>query len=130
MAKWEKDGLIWPCECGEKLLSDQEYRFYNNAFKEHVQWSITGKCNFRCRHCFMSAPHAAEGEPSFEQLMEMLDGFAACGIKGVSLTGGEPLIRRDFWQVVDAILERGMIIPYIYSNGFLVTDQFLDELEK
>ena len=130
LARWEKDGLIWPCECGEKLLNDQEYRFFRNAFKEHVQWSITGKCNYRCRHCFMSAPHAAEGEPTFEQLMKMLDGFVECGIKAVSLTGGEPLIRRDFWQVVDAILERGIVIPYIYSNGFLVTDQFLAELEK
>ena len=40
---------------------------------ETVLWTITGKCNFRCRHCFMSAPHAAEGEPTFEELMQMLN---------------------------------------------------------
>lgn len=130
LKQWEKNGVIFPSGGNEQLLADQEYHFYPNAFKEHVQWSITGKCNFRCRHCFMSAPHGAEGEPTFEELMEMLDAFDRCGIKRISLTGGEPLIRRDFWQIVDAILTRGMVIPYIYSNGYLVTDAFLDELEK
>lgn len=127
---WQRDGLVRPSGGNDWLLPDQEYQFYPNAFKEHVQWSITGKCNFRCRHCFMSAPHAAEGEPTFEELMQMLEAFDRCGIRSVSLTGGEPLIRRDFWQLVDAILARGINIRYIYSNGFLVTDAFLDELDK
>ena len=69
---WQRDGLVRPSGGNDWLLPDQEYQFYPNAFKEHVQWSITGKCNFRCRHCFMSAPHAAEGEPTFEELMQML----------------------------------------------------------
>ena len=132
--KWfshtEEHQYILRCSGSQKLASVQEYRFYPARFKETVQWSITGKCNFRCKHCFMSAPHAAQGEPSFEQLMTMLDAFERCGIKGINLTGGEPLIRKDFWDLVDEILRRGMIIPVIFSNGLLVTDRFLDELEK
>ena len=114
---------------GERLRPEQEYRFYPARFKEDVQWSVTGRCNYKCRHCFMSAPYAAQGEPSWEQLMTMLDAFDRCGIRNLSLTGGEPMVRRDFWELTDAILARDLLIPTLYSNGLLITDAFLDKLE-
>lgn len=127
---WERGGFIRPAEEGERLHPGQKYRFFPARFKQGVQWSITGRCNYRCKHCFMSAPHGAQGEPTWEQLMTMLDAFARCGIKSVNLTGGEPMVRRDFWPLVDEILVRGMIIPTVYSNGLLVTEAFLDGLER
>ncbi len=54
----------------------------------------------------MSAPHAVTGEPSWDELMVMLDSFERCGIRGIGLTGGEPLIRKDFWPLVDEIREK------------------------
>lgn len=128
--RWEGTGLIHRCPKGAQLTPEQEYRFYPARFKERVQWSITGKCNYRCRHCFMSAPEGVQGEPTWDELMVMLDAFERCGVRGISLTGGEPLIRADFWDLVDEILRRGMVVPYIFSNGALVTDEFLDKLEK
>jgi len=127
--EWEKLGFIRPCDGRQHLLPEQEYRFYPARFKEYVQWSITGRCNYRCRHCFMSAPHAAQGEPTWDELMTMLDAFERCGVRNLQLTGGEPMVRRDFWDLVDAILKRGLTITTIYSNGLLVTDDFLDKLE-
>ena len=125
---WLKNGFIRECAPGERLAPYQEYRFYPVRFKKDVHWSITGRCNYRCRHCFMSAPHAVQGEPSWDQLMVMLDAFDRCGIRTVQLTGGEPMVRKDFWQLVDAILARHISITVIYSNGLLVTDEFLDKL--
>ena len=125
---WRKNGIITACGEGAKLHPEQEYRFYPSRFKERVQWSVTGRCNYRCRHCFMSAPHAAQGEPSFDELMTMLDAFEHCGIKAVNLTGGEPLVRSDFWELVDEILSRKILIPVIFTNGALVTEAFLDKL--
>ena len=127
---WEKNGFIRRAGEGERLLPFQEYRFYPARFKESVQWSITGRCNYKCRHCFMSAPHAVQGEPDWEQLMQMLDAFSRCGIHNLNLTGGEPMFRRDFWELVDEIHKRGMAIPTLYSNGLLITDAFLDELNR
>ena len=127
-AHWEKGGFIRRAGDSERLRPVQEYRFYPARFKESVQWSITGRCNYKCRHCFMSAPHAAQGEPSWEQLMHMLDAFQRCGVRNLNLTGGEPMFRRDFWELVDEIHKRGMTIPTLYSNGLLITDAFLDEL--
>ena len=127
---WEKSGFIRRTGEGERLLPHQEYRFYPARFKESVQWSITGRCNYKCKHCFMSAPHAAQGEPGWDQLMTMLDAFERCGIHNLNLTGGEPMVRSDFWDLVDEIHSRGMIITTLFSNGLLITDGFMDELEK
>ena len=127
---WEKGRFIRQAREGEKLYDFQKYVFYPARFKESVQWSITGKCNFRCKHCFMSAPHAAQGEPTWDELMHMLDAFERCGIRNLNLTGGEPMFRKDFWQLVDEIFRRHMFIPSLYSNGMLITEQFVAELER
>ena len=130
ISHWLKNGFIRECAPGERLAPYQEYRFYPVRFKKEVQWSITGRCNYRCRHCFMSAPRAAQGEPTWDELMVMLDAFDRCGIRTVHLTGGEPMVRKDFWQLVDAVRARHISITVIYSNGLLVTDEFLDRLTE
>ena len=63
-------------------------------------------------------PHAKFGHPSTAQLLQIVDQLAECGVGYVSITGGEPLIREDFWQVVDALCERdigpdGRVCPRI-----------------
>ena len=129
LAYWKEKNIIRECSAGETLNPNQEYKYYDSVFKEGVHWSITGHCNYKCRHCFMSAPHARSVDPTLEELTEMLDAFSECGIIGVDLTGGEPLIRPDFFELVDRIRERDMIIRTIFSNGLLVTDEFLQKLK-
>ena len=61
--------------------------------------SVTDRCNFRCQYCM-----PAEGLPwlereevlSFEEIERLVALMAAMGVKDVRLTGGEPLVRRDF----------------------------------
>ena len=70
-----------------------------------------------------------------EFTINMADAAAYSGIPirsvmEVSLTGSEPLVRRDFMKIVDALLAGGIRITTIYSNGKLVTDKFLDHLAE
>ena len=65
-------GIIMRCPKGARLASEQEYRFYKARFKERVQWSITGKCNYCCKHCFMSAPEGVQGEPTWDELLRSI----------------------------------------------------------
>src|ERR1700752_5112866 len=61
--------------------------------------SVTDRCNFRCQYCM-----PAEGLPwlereeilTFEEITRVVALFAAMGVGDVRLTGGEPLVRRDF----------------------------------
>ena len=95
-----------------------------------MQWSVTGACNLACRHCFMSAPHAKHGSPSHEQIIAIADQLAECGVSQVGITGGEPLIREDFLDIIDALNERDIAIATLYTNGWLVDEALLDELDK
>jgi GTP 3',8-cyclase len=64
-----------------------------------VRLSVTDRCNFRCQYCM-----PAEGLPwleraeilSFEEIARLLSLLASMGVRDLRLTGGEPLVRRDF----------------------------------
>ncbi len=111
------------------LLEEQRYHAYPARYRRNVHWSITGTCNLRCRHCFMSAPHAKHGMPSKEELLNVVEQLAECGVTSAEITGGEPLMREDFLEIVEALLDHGITIPTIYSNGWLVDEKLLDALE-
>ena len=126
----EKSGVIESCEAGDTIFLKQEYRKYPSRYIKTAHWSITGHCNYRCKHCYMSAPEAKYGELSRETVMDLIDQLAACGVMHVSLTGGEPLVRSDFLEIVDALLERDIHITQIYSNGALVNEKLLSSLDN
>ena len=123
-------GFAAACRKGDTLRQEQKYHLYPCHYMEKVHWSITGKCNYRCRHCFMSAPTAKYGELDTGVILDIIDQMADCGITNINLTGGEPLIRADFLQIVDKLLEKKIRIRQIYSNGSLIDEELLDELER
>ncbi len=125
-----KDGVIAPARRFDFLSRDQLYYEYPCRYKDNVQWSITGACNLKCKHCFMSAPEAKHGNPSHEELMDIVNQLAECGVFNVGLTGGEPLIRSDFWEIVDALHAKQININVIYTNGLLINEKFVKEYKK
>jgi GTP 3',8-cyclase len=86
--------------------------------------SVTDRCNFRCQYCM-----PAEGLPwleradilTFEEIARIVGLFAAMGVHDVRLTGGEPLVRRDFPRLVAmlALLEDVHDLS-LTTNGFLL----------
>ena len=123
-------GIIRRARLGEFLAPEQEYKAYPAQYKREAHWSITGACNLKCRHCFMSAPDAKHGVPSFEQIVSIADQLAECGVFQVGLTGGEPLTREDFLSIIDVLNEREIGVNCIYTNGWLVDEGLLDGLDE
>ena len=118
------------CEEPTPLDEDQYYKYYDNRYVESVFWSITGKCNYRCRHCFMDAPEALFGEMNTEEALKLIDEMNECGVLRIDFTGGEPLVRKDFWLLVDRLSSYKIAIENIYTNGWLLNDKFLDKLDE
>jgi GTP 3',8-cyclase len=96
-----------------------------------VRISVTDRCNFRCQYCM-----PAEGLPwldrsallSYEEIERLVRLLAAMGVHDVRLTGGEPLVRKELWRLV----ERLAVIPEVEdlsltTNGYLLTRQ-VDQL--
>ncbi len=126
--EYAEQGIVEPCAPGQAITPEQDYKFYPVRYVNSVYWSITGKCNYKCRHCYLSAPDAKYGELPHDVIMSFIPQIAACGVRQVSISGGEPLVRSDFFDIVDSLLEHGIRIIEIYSNGALVNESLLDFL--
>ena len=87
-----EEGYLLSSERPSSLRPEQFYRYYPNRHVKSVFWSVTGRCNFRCRRCYMDAPDAALGELSTGQALRLIDEMAECGVLRVDLTGGEALV--------------------------------------
>lgn len=124
------EGFLEECSAGKKLEEYQKYRVSEARYTHTLLWSITGNCNLRCKHCYISSGDNCYGELDFDKCLEAMDQMLQANIHMVALTGGEPLVRRDFWKIVDALLERHINIMQIFTNGMLINEKFLQEFEK
>ncbi len=125
-----RKGIVFKSDTPHPIEPDQRYFKYNNRYISTAHWSITGKCNCNCRHCFMSASKGTLGEFDHETIMDICRQIVDCGIRKVSITGGEPLICDSFWDVVDYFIAHNVKITQIYSNGLLVDQDFIDKLKQ
>lgn len=128
-----KAGLVAPAGQGAALTAGQRYRVLPFEWKSRVQFSITGRCNLNCLHCFMAADRERQREDddlTGEQLIAILDQLPACGVTRLELTGGEPLLSPHFEALVEGIARRHMVLERVLTNGFLVDDALFDLLER
>jgi cyclic pyranopterin phosphate synthase len=86
--------------------------------------SVTDRCNFRCQYCM-----PAEGLPwlerdeilTFEEIARLVALFAAMGVHDVRLTGGEPLVRRDFPALARMLAGIDQVSDLsVTTNGYLL----------
>ena len=89
-----------------------------------LRFSVTDRCNFRCQYCM-----PAEGLPwlerteilAFEEITRLVALFSAMGVHDVRLTGGEPLVRRNFPQLAAMLAALdGVHDLSVTTNGFLL----------
>lgn len=114
----------------------------------YLRVSVTDRCNLRCRYCMPEKgvdwlPH--EDITRYEELLRIINVCSRLGVDKVRLTGGEPLVRKDFLGFVDsvsriegitdlslttnAVLLDGMA-PALRAHGIARVNISLDTLEK
>ncbi len=87
-----------------------------------VSYSITTKCNLKCKHCYSeSIDQAAPDELSTEEAFRLIDDLSKWGISLLVIDGGEPLCREDMLDVVKYASSKG-IRTTIGSNGTLIDE--------
>lgn len=89
----------------------------------YLRLSLTDRCNYRCTYCMPEdVEHVRRAELlSFEELVELVTGFAQWGVERVRLTGGEPTLRKDLPDLVRRLVaiptERGTLSVAMTTNG-------------
>lgn len=113
-----------------ELSSQLPIIVYRNKYFPFLYLQITERCNMKCKHCFAYSENVAGvKEWSYDELIDLLDQAKACGIKGITLTGGEPTVHSRFLDIFDAIYERGMQVIDLNTNGILLSDEMLQHIK-
>src|SRR3954454_24988487 len=87
-----------------------------------VRVSVTDRCNFRCQYCMPAEGLpwlVREGVLTFEEIARIVGLLARMGVRDVRLTGGEPLVRRDFPRLA-AMLSPLVDDLSVTTNGYLL----------
>jgi len=93
---------------------------------------VTTRCNLRCQHCYIPGEWRAnrsDTQLSLGEIKRILDQLTDAGCLWLLLTGGEPLLRRDFLDIYDYAKRKGLILT-IFTNGTLVTPRIADFLAE
>jgi cyclic pyranopterin phosphate synthase len=98
-----------------------------------VRVSVTDRCNFRCQYCM-----PADGLPwlereallTYEEITRLIALLSEMGVHDVRLTGGEPLVRKELWRLVEMLSGvPGVHDLSLTTNGYLLTRQ-VDDLVR
>src|SRR3989344_8123837 len=90
---------------------------------------ITNKCNLRCKHCYADAGDKLKNELSLEEIKKTIDDLHDLGTQYIILSGGEPLIHKNFFDILGHCNEKKMH-SMITSNGTLLDDKTAKKLKK
>ncbi|MEU5031852.1 radical SAM protein [Streptomyces milbemycinicus] len=94
-----------------------------------VHLEVIASCNLGCTHCFAGDLPRREKRLSLEEIDRLFAEMARLGAFRLGLTGGEPLLRKDIFQIVDLALAHGLA-PCITTNGLLITEEIAKEFGK
>ncbi len=81
------------------LMSEVGQKAFNLGVPLAVHMDVTYRCNERCVHCYLD--HDDHGEMTTAEIKGALDQLAEAGVFFLTLSGGEPFMRRDFFEIVE-----------------------------
>ncbi len=93
----------------------------------HESLILTWDCNLRCLHCRPYLP--PNGTLSFNDVKEHLDSLGKKGALFLHITGGEPLVHKDFWKIVSSASQKNFAL-ILHTNGTLITPEIGERLKN
>lgn len=107
------------------------FYYYPNRKLRKMEISVTGRCNMSCKHCFNTKDAKPRSqEPTQEQLFGLIKTMDECGIAEIRINGGEPMVRKALLAITGELARRNIIIKEFLSNGYALTEEFLDAMEE
>ena len=95
----------------------------------NLTWEVSLACNLRCSHCLSSSGEAAKDEMSTAEALDLVEQLYQARVFQINFGGGEPFMRPDFEQILDACHGRG-IMTCISTNGTLLTAERVERLAR
>lgn len=101
----------------------------NGPVPRVIAWESTRACNLACRHCRASAQRdPAPDELTTDEVMRLIDEIAALSRPIFIISGGEPLMREDVFDIAAYANEQGLRVA-ISPNGTLITPAIVERMK-
>ncbi len=105
-------------------------RLNNKVMSRHIPFScvfeLTYRCNLKCEYCYN--PPVSK-ELSYDEITCILESIADAGTMFLTLTGGEPFLRKDLLDIVKYARKKGFIVR-LFTNGTHITDEAIALFQK
>lgn len=119
----------------ETRSSDKEYleQFRRKTVQMRLPVSgsleLTSRCNLKCVHCYLGTQRGClrdySEEMSTVRVLSMLDEITEAGCLRFLITGGEPLLRKDFTGIYSHARKNGLLVT-VFTNGTLITEEIIE----
>src|ERR1700686_3652014 len=109
------------------LMAEMNARAAQMGVPLSVQLDVTYRCNERCIHCYLD--HDDHGEMTLLEIKALLDQLAAAGVLFLTLSGGEVMMRPDFFDIVEYARSLQFCVK-VKTNAFMVCEQHADRLRE
>jgi len=94
-----------------------------------VVWEITLACNMSCMHCGSAAGRVISNELTTQEALDLCNELKELGTELITLMGGEPFLRKDWYIIAKKIKELGMDLTFI-TNGLIIDKKIISQLEE
>lgn len=113
------------------IVDENEKKNENINKLESVDLMLTNRCNLRCTHCAIDSEYASSKEIfNTKEIFNIIDKIIKCNPKKIILTGGEPLLRDDFIDIIKHIKENSDVEITIMTNGTLINENNASTIAK
>ena len=94
---------------------------------------VTARCNNDCNHCYINLPAgdigAKDQELSLQEIDELADEAVSLGALWCLITGGEPLLRKDFTEIYLTLKRKGLLVS-VFTNANLINEDHIELFKK
>lgn len=99
-------------------------------FLSKVWVNVTNNCNLRCIHCHLSSGQKLQNEMSTREILKLINELRDIKTKELVFSGGEPLMRDDFLDIVEHSYFQGFNRITLLTNGILIDDKIARKLSE
>ena len=117
----------------------EEHQYALNVFQNYLHENgmyymfhldLTNRCNEKCIHCYHPfEQYDYSSELTLNEVKSLIDTVYDLGVFMITLSGGECLLRKDFFEILSYISEKGMMVN-IFTNGLLLTEENVQKLKN
>lgn len=109
------------------LMEEMNERALKAGVPLSVQVDVTYRCNERCVHCYLD--HKDYGEMTAAEIMDLLDQLAEAGVFFLCFSGGEVLMRMDFFRILEYARSLLFCVK-VKTNAFMIREKEADRLRE